>query len=117
MTVAYDATSATTAAGTGALTWSHTPAGTPKGILVFIAQDASGGADQVTGVTYGGSAMTEVTGSPVLHSSGEPGAAYAYFLGSSVPTGVHQVVVSVSGAASKRGAAISLTAIGNTQIQ
>ena len=116
MTVALDTTFATSAAGTGTLTWKYTPVGTPKGILVFVAQDTAGGADQVTGVTYGGSAMTEVTGSPVLHSTGEPGAAYAYFLGSSVPTGVHMVQVSVSGAASKRGAAIGLTAVGNTQI-
>src|SRR3990167_3738972 len=117
MTVAYDATSATTAAGTGTLTWSHTPAGTPKGIIVYVMQNASGGADQVTGVTYGGSAMSEISGSPVFHSGGEPGAVYGYFLGSSVPTGVHQVVVSVSGATSKRGAAYSVTAVGNTQVQ
>lgn len=111
---AYDAKGAS-AVGTGNLTWTHTPVGTPRGILVFVIQDASG-ADQVSGVTYGGTAMTEVTGSPNLKATGEAMSVYAYFLGSSIPTGPQEIVATVSGAATKRGMSISVTSGADTQI-
>lgn len=37
--------------------WTHTPVGTPRGIIVQVVQNA--GTDEVTGVTYGSVAMTE----------------------------------------------------------
>jgi len=113
-TVAFDAIS-NVAAGTGNLSWTHTPAGTPKGVLVFVVQNASG-AGQVSSVTYGSASMTEVTGSPNLHTTGETGAVYAYFLGTSVPTGAQTVTVTVSGSATKRAVCITLTATEDTAI-
>jgi len=115
--IAYDAVS-NVAAGTGGLSWTHTPTGTPKGVLVLIAQNV-GATDEVTGVTYGGTAMGEVALSPVLHTTGsEDGALYGYFLGSSVPTGAQTVSVSVNGTgSSKRAVAISYTALGDTAVE
>ena len=74
-------------------TVSHTPVGTPKGAVVVIV----GGAydvDEVTGVTYGGTAMTRTV--RAQDSAVELGVAYIYFLGSSVPTGAQDVVASYS---------------------
>lgn len=116
--VAFDAAS-NVAAGTGALSWTHTPVGTPRGILVLIVQNA-GVTDEVTGVTYGGVAMAELTpDSPLLHTLGaEDGALYGYFLGSGVPTGAQTVSVSVNGtASSKRAVAVSVTAARDTEIE
>lgn len=110
----YDSKGAA-ATGTGELSWTHTPVGTPRGIVAYVVQYAAGD-DQVTGATYGGVTMTEVTGSPLLKTTGEAMAVYAYFLGSSIPTGAQTVVVSVSGAATKRGMSIAMTAGGNTEI-
>jgi hypothetical protein len=103
------------AAGTGSLSWTHTPVGTPRAVIVFVIQNAAG-TDQVTGVTYGGTTMTEVNGSPNLHAAGETGAVYAYFLGSSISSGAQTVTVNVSGAASKRAIAYTLTANDDTEI-
>ncbi len=115
MAIAFDAVSSTVP-GTGALSWLHTPIGTPKGVIVFVVQNV-GTADEVTGVTYGGVTMTEVTGSPNLHTTGEPGGVHAFFLGSSIPTGDQTISVSVNGTgSSKAGIAISVTAAANTEI-
>jgi hypothetical protein len=111
---AFDAVS-NVAAGTGNLSWTHTPVGTPRAVIVFIVQTGAG-TDQVTSVTYGGTSMTEVSGSPNLHAAGETGAVYAYFLGSAIPTGAQTVTVNVSGAASKRAVAYTLTANADTEI-
>jgi hypothetical protein len=86
---------------------------TPRGVIVFVY--TNNGADEVTGVTYGGVAMTEVPGSPVLHTSGEVGAVHCYFLGSSVPTGAQTVEVTVSGSANKNATAITVK--GNTDME
>lgn len=115
MTVAYDAVSNATE-GTGNLSWTHTPVGTPAGVIVFVTQIAGG--DEVTGVTYGGVAMTEVTGSPNLKATGEPGAVYGYFLGSSIPTGAQTVTVTVDATGTNKAAvAITITAAANTTVQ
>lgn len=81
--------------GTGDISASHTPSGTPRFVQVYIAQD--GGTDDVSGVTYGGVAMTENTGSPNLVAGGETGGAYSYFLGASIPTGTQTVTVTMLG--------------------
>lgn len=115
MTIAYDAVSNPTP-GTGALSWTHTPVGTPAGIIVLISQNT--GNDLVTGVTYGGVAMAEVTGSPNAKATAEDGIVYGYFLGSSIPTGAQTVAVTVTGGAiTKVALCISLTALSDTQVQ
>ncbi|KKM87201.1 hypothetical protein LCGC14_1271330 [marine sediment metagenome] len=102
MSIAYDAASSS-AIGTGNLTWDHTPVGTPKGVLVFVLA-ADNGLDEVTGVTYGGETLVEVALSPLLKTTTVPLAAHAYFLGSGIPSGVQEVVVTVSNSDSDRRA-------------
>lgn len=116
MAIAYDAAS-NVAAGTGNLSWTHTPVGTPRGVLVLIAQNV-GTTDEVTGVTYGGVAMREVQGSPLLHTAGsEDGALYGYFLGTGIPTGAQTVAVTVSGSSSKRAVCYSVTASTDVEVE
>jgi hypothetical protein len=117
---AFDATSGSSS-GTGTLSWTHTPVGTPRGILVFVSQ-ITGSTDEVTSVTYGGVAMSEISGSPLLHVNpthgDEAGAVYAYFLGSGIPTGAQTVQVNVNGTASTKAAvAYSLTSSFDTVVQ
>ena len=55
--IAFDAHSQAQT-GSGGVTWTHTPVGTPKGVI-FFAKNINA-TDYVTGVTYGGVAMAEV---------------------------------------------------------
>lgn len=116
MAVAFDATSASTV-GTTDRSWTHTPTGTPRGVVVYVIQYL-GTTDEVTGVTYGGVSMTEMPDSPLLSTAqAEDGAVYGYFLGSSIPTGAQTVLVSVDGtASSKTAVAITVTAAADTQV-
>lgn len=99
--------------GTTDISATHTPSGTPRGVVVFVVQGA-GGTDEVSGVTYGGTAMTEVAGSPNAKAAAEAGVVYAYFLGSSVPTGAQTVTVTVSGASAKVAGCYTVTAAADT---
>lgn len=91
---------------------------TPRAVVVFIQHP--GTTDQITGVTYGGVAMTEMTGSPHVLATGETNVLYGYFLGSSVPSGTQSVVVTTNGTFSfvdgGRAVCISLTAAADTEI-
>jgi hypothetical protein len=89
MAIAKDALSTSNLAS-----YTHTPVGTPRGVLVMIPNESA--TDQVTGVTYGGVAMTEIALSPLLASGAEGGSCYGYFLGSSVPTGAQTVAATIS---------------------
>jgi hypothetical protein len=103
--------------GTSTLSWTHTPTGTPRGIIVQVTNVE--GADEVTTATYGGVSMTEVSCSPVLNADAgvdDAMSAATFFLGSSIPTGAQTVVVSVSGSGSKRSVSMSLTASADTEI-
>jgi hypothetical protein len=115
MTVAFDAQldlgSFTT---TSPDNTTFTPAGTPRGIVVVIAQNADS-TDIISGVTYGGVAMGRVTTD--ADASGETGRVYAYFLGESIPTGAQTVAISHTGAATVKWAACySVTAADDTEI-
>lgn len=70
--------------------------------------------DNISGVTYGGSALSAVSGGLAQDTSGEPGLCKAYFLGSSVPTGSQTVQVTTT-AGSYYCAAITVDSVGNTQ--
>jgi hypothetical protein len=107
--VAFDAFSSV-AEGTGTLSWTHTPVGTPKGIRVDIVEN--GGTNGVTGVTYGGVALELVAAN--AKTSGEAGTVVTYFLGRNIPTGARTVSVTVSDAVAKRAGAITLTALADT---
>jgi hypothetical protein len=75
-------------------------------------------ADEISGVTYGGSAMTEVAGSPVLHTTaGDIGNIHTFTLLASIPTGAQTVAVSVSASTALNAAeCTSLTAATDTEI-
>lgn len=80
-------------------TFTHTPIGTPRWVLVFInmAEDAT---DTITAVTYGGVALTRIAINGFARdTAGEPGATWAYFLGSGIPTGAQTVSVTHGGSA------------------
>lgn len=109
MAVAFDAVS-NVAAGTGNLSWTHTPVGTPRGVKVDIVEN--GGTNGVSSVTYGGVAMELVAVN--AKTSGEAGTVITYFLGSGIPTGAQTVAVTVNDAVSKRAIAITVTASTNT---
>lgn len=112
MALAFDATSESTS-NTADFNWTHTPVGTPKGVVVFVFEEGIN--DTINGVTYGGVAMTQVNSAQ--DSAGEPGRCFAYFLGSSIPTGAKTVAVDQTGSTdSKYGAAVTVTAATNTQL-
>jgi hypothetical protein len=110
MAVAFDAVSVWTAQGTGELSLTHTPTGTPRGAIAYMAH--TGTQDEVTGITYGGVAMTRV-GRAVRTNV----VAYAYFLGANIPTGAQSVVASVNATGSnKRLMAFTVTAATDTEV-
>lgn len=110
MAVAYDAVSV--APGGANLSWTHTPTGTPRGILVLCEDQGQ----NITGCTYGGVAMTAVPGSPNGKNTGEQINLAAFFLGSGVPTGDQTVEISGTLTEAFRGVAISLTADDDTEV-
>ncbi len=101
--VGHDTTSefpsaATTGCTVSPCSYTHTPSGTPRGVLIFV-YTLLQTADVVTGVTYGGVSVTAVSGGSATDTATEPGRVTAYFLGSSVPTGAQTVSVTKSSAA------------------
>lgn len=88
---------------------------TPSGVLVFIMRfDGEAATDAITGVTYGGTAMTAVSGGLAVDSSGELGFCKTYFLGSSVPTGVQTIEVTTTAGEYNAGA-VTVTSVGDTE--
>jgi hypothetical protein len=118
VSVAHDAVSedptGTSASAANPQTWTHTPSGTPKGVLVFTISAFGGGStDGVSGCTYGGVAMTEVA---VAHdTASEPAHTRVFFLGASIPTGAQTVSVSKSAGCNTWCVAITVTAAGDTE--
>jgi hypothetical protein len=74
--------------------------------------------DEITGVTYGGVTVNEVTGSPVSSSAG--GAAgmsiHAFFLGAGLGTGGKTVEVTCSGSVQKHAWAVTVTGAADTEV-
>jgi len=96
--VAFDAASESHTGTVGSVSeasfsWTHTTSASPEGVLVFT-YNISTATVLCTGVTYGGVAMTAVTGGEAAKSGGEEGTCKAWFLASSIPTGNQTVVVS-----------------------
>lgn len=108
MAVVFDAFSSS-AQGQGTLSWTHTPVGTPRGVLVAVVENAA--TDEVTSVTYGSLTLQEVAGSPNLHTTGEVGGVHVFFAGEAIPTGAQTVTVNVgAGAIDKRAGVWTVTA-------
>lgn len=82
------------------ITINHAHSGTPKGVLVTIIERAPTG-DRISGVTYGGEDLVEVTSgvttaSPIIYTNAEPFTIHYFFLGSGVPAGTQDAVISPS---------------------
>jgi len=72
--------------------WTHTPVGTPAGVVVFvIVLDEF--SDLSSAVSYGAGAPAAVTGGAAAGNLTEDFHTKAYFLGSSVPSGAQTVTV------------------------
>lgn len=112
MAVAFDAYTANN--GTGNLSFTHTPVGTPKGIILLC--DGDDTTDEFSSATYGGVAMTEVSGSPNVLTTGEGGNVSCFFLGSGIPTGAQTVAVTVIGTGTKQVGVFSVTASADTEV-
>jgi hypothetical protein len=119
MAVAYDFhTQATNYpyASVASYSWSHNPTGTPRGVFVFVYTNSA--TKTVTGVTYDGTSLTEVTSAAAVDTSTEPARIDVFFLGSSVPTtDPATVVVSrTNNTVGMGGVAVTVTAGADTEI-
>src|SRR3954469_22408706 len=110
MAVAFDALSVS-GLFTNSAAWTHTPVGTPSGVIVYIVRD-SGSTDNITAVTYGGVAMNRQAFT--IHSGTEGGIVYSYFLGSGIPSGAQSVHITYTSIASCQAYAITVTAASDT---
>jgi len=73
--------------------WALGQAGdTPYGVLVFTFTMTTA-TETATAVTYGGQSLAKVTGGSAADTANEPGRCTAWFLGSGLPTGAQNVVV------------------------
>jgi hypothetical protein len=119
VTVARDAVlESATFTTTSPHTFTFTPVGTPRAILLAIAHGTVS-TDLITGaVTYGGVAMTRIaTNGFAQATSGEVGAAYLYFLGASIPTGAQTVSITHTGSTDVKWAICqSMTGAADTEI-
>lgn len=104
MAVAHDAAS-TLGSSTSTQSWTHTPVGTPKGVLVVVAENAS--SDGTSGVTYGGAALSNIASG--VNSSPEAGRVTVWFLGSGLSTGAQTVQVTRTNSNAYIAAAYTVT--------
>ena len=105
MTIAHDtATVATAYTSTGTQTTSHTGSASTKAVVVLIDQNGST-ADQVSGVTYGGTAMKRLD---TNSESTEAGRVYTYYL-INPPTGTQNVAMTTTGTADKQLVCATMT--------
>lgn len=121
MAVAHSAaseshTGTTGSASQAAFSWTHTQTGTPQGVLVFVSTYASV-ADLITSVTYGGVALTRLTGGLAQDGAGELGRLDTFFLGSGLGTGNQTITVNrTNNATVMYAAAATVTAAANTAV-
>ena len=108
MTVAFDAFDAgTDQNNANDQTWTHTPVGTARGVVVLQVENGTG--DKVDSVTYGSLTLTEVAGSPNDHTTGELGTIHCFFGGSGLPSGAQTVTVSRNATSRHMGASSTVT--------
>jgi len=116
MTVAHDAEIESVRTGTtDPMTWTHTPVGVPRAIIVAFTHGASS-TDHVLSVTYGGVAMTRIV--RATDTATEPGASELWFLGRDIPTGAQTISADLASATTDdiQGVSWSLTATGDCEI-
>src|ERR1051325_2948727 len=119
MAVAFDAVSESHTGTTGSVnetsfSWTHTPVGTPKGVLVFGFALSSIGPGTAVTITYGGVTVPQL-GTTANDNAGEPGSVRIGFLGSGIPTGAQTVNISrLSSSTEMYAVAITVTAANDT---
>lgn len=111
MAIAHDAATVI-GTGTGTIEGTHTPTGTPKGVVVAIVQDGS--AEEVTAVTYGGVSLKKEVFKG--QATAEAGSSQFWFLGSEIPTGAQTVKVTVSGSNTRAVTCMTVTAGEDTKV-
>lgn len=118
--VAFDAASESHTGTSGSaneatFSWTHTPLGAPRGVLVFTHSRAA--ADIALAVTYGGVPLTAVPGGRAVDTSGsEVCDCKAWMLGSGIPAGPQTLVVTrTNNATVMYAAAATVTAPSDTQ--
>lgn len=73
--------------------------------------------NEITAVTYGGVALSAVSGSPNAKATGETGIVQAFFLGSGVPSGAQTVAYTTSGSTvTHQGYCVTVTATASTEV-
>lgn len=121
MAVAHSAASESHTGSTGssaqaAFSWTHTQTGTPQGVVVFVSTYASV-ANLITSVTYGGVALTRLTGGLAQDGAGELGRLDTFFLGSGLGTGNQTITVNrTNNSTVMYAAAATVTAGANTAV-
>lgn len=111
--VTYDAYSATS--GTDDLSWTHAPAGTPTGVMVFVWQYATT-TGQVNSVTYGGVPMERKTfGLFLLGANTAVG--YMYWLNRDIPPGPQTVTVDTTATALRQASCITVTGGSHAELE
>ena len=121
MAVAHSAASESHTGTTGstnqaAFSWTHTQTGTPQGVVVFVSTFASV-TDLITSVTYGGVALTRLSGGSAQDAAGELGRMDAFFLGSGLGTGNQTITVNrTNNATVMYAAAATVTAGADTAV-
>ncbi len=117
MAIAHDAASRSHGTDAGghtaatAFSWTHTPVGTPRVVVVTVTQPIGSG-DEVSGVTYGGVTVPRAVSG--VRTTTEAMRVYIYFLGSGIPTGAQTVQVTSTGTAAKQAHAFTATAAWTT---
>jgi hypothetical protein len=115
MAIAHDANTMINPWTTGTKNTTHTPGGVPRGVVVILIQNVST-TDRISGVTYGGVAMTRVLKSDL--ATGETGSIYVYFLGAGIPTGAVTVAsTATSGGVTTAGVVSTVTAAADTEVE
>lgn len=121
MAVAHSATSESHTGTTGStnqasFSWTHTQTGTPQGVVVFV-HVMNSATDTVTSVTYGGTALTRVSGGAAVDSANEPGRTDLFFLGSGLASGNQTIVVNRTNNANiMYASAATVTAANQTEV-
>jgi hypothetical protein len=111
VTITLDAAATETTGTANPTSYSHAGGASPQGVVVCIVHGTVS-TDLVTGVTYGGTAMTRRQTN--VDSATEAGRSYIYTLGASVPTGTQTVSVARSEATTTiHVVTMSLDAAGN----
>ena len=90
MAIAFDASGNSSLSANPS--WTHTPVGAPKGVLVVLVQDDGSDESGALAVTYGGESLS-LLGMVDGSAASEPGRVYFYLLASTSLTGARTVAV------------------------